>query len=132
VFRGRLKSSGLTVAVKTCREELGEEIQVKFLQEGHTLQLYDHPNIVKFIGIAALRHPIMIIMEFIPGIYTCPSLCISVCLTICLSVCVYLCISVCVPIRVYVSVSLFLSVCLSVSLSLSLCVCLSVCHSLFD
>ena len=70
MFRGRLKSSGLTVAVKSCREELAEELQLKFLQEGHTLQRYNHPNIVKFIGIAALTHPIMIVMEFLPGTST--------------------------------------------------------------
>ena len=68
MFRGRLKSSGLTVAVKTCREELSDEVKLKFLQEGHVLKCYDHPNIVKLIGIAALRHPVMIVMEFIPGL----------------------------------------------------------------
>lgn len=32
------------------------------------LRQYDHPNIVKFIGIAAQRQPIMVVMEYIPGI----------------------------------------------------------------
>jgi len=67
VFRGRVRSSGLTVAVKTCREELADEVKMTFLHEGHSLQQYSHPNVVKLIGIAALRHPVMIVMEFIPG-----------------------------------------------------------------
>jgi len=56
--------------VKTCREELADELKLTFLQEGHSLQQYCHPNVVKLIGIAALRHPVMIVMEFIPGLYT--------------------------------------------------------------
>jgi len=39
----------------------------KFLMEGRILKQYDHPNIVKFIGIAAQRQPVMIIMEFVTG-----------------------------------------------------------------
>jgi len=35
--------------------------------EGRILKQYDHPNIVKFIGIAAQRQPVMIIMEFVTG-----------------------------------------------------------------
>ena len=67
MYRGRLRSSGLTVAVKTCREELTDDVKLTFLQEGHSLQRYTHPNIVTLVGIAALRHPVMIVMEFIPG-----------------------------------------------------------------
>ena len=35
--------------------------------EGRILKQYDHPNIVKFIGIAAQRQPVMIIMEYVSG-----------------------------------------------------------------
>ena len=67
VYRGTFKPTGVTVAVKTCRETLGEEVKKKFLQEGRILKQYDHPNIVRFIGIAAQRHPVMIVMEFVAG-----------------------------------------------------------------
>ncbi len=67
MFRGTFKLTGLDVAVKTCRETLGDEIKKKFLQEGRILKQYDHPNIVRFIGIATQRHPVMIVMEYISG-----------------------------------------------------------------
>jgi serine/threonine protein kinase len=62
-----LKSSGLTVAVKTCRESIDDDIKKKFLQEARILKQYDHPNIVRFVGVAAQRPPVMIVMEFVPG-----------------------------------------------------------------
>lgn len=67
VFRGVHRVTGASVAVKTCRETLGDDVKSKFLQEGRILKQYDHPNIVRFIGIAAQRHPVMIVMEFVPG-----------------------------------------------------------------
>jgi tyrosine-protein kinase Fer len=65
VFRGLFR--GVEVAVKTCRENLGDDIKRKFLQEGRILKQYDHPNIVRFIGIATQRHPVMIVMEYVAG-----------------------------------------------------------------
>ncbi|XP_074661272.1 tyrosine-protein kinase Fer-like [Tubulanus polymorphus] len=65
VYKGVYK--GTEVAVKTCREMLDEEVRKKFLQEGKILQQYDHANIVKFIGIAAQKQPVMIVMEYVPG-----------------------------------------------------------------
>lgn len=67
VFRGLLKSKNLCVAVKTCRDSLSEEMKKKFLQEAHILQQYSHPNIVRFIGIASQKHPVMIVMEYVSG-----------------------------------------------------------------
>lgn len=67
VYRGVFKVTGALVAIKTCRETLSEDVKRKFLQEGRILKQYDHPNIVKFIGIAAQRHPVMIVMEFVSG-----------------------------------------------------------------
>lgn len=55
------------MAVKTCKDTLSEEQRKKFLMEGRILKQYDHPNIVKFIGIAAQRQPVMIIMEYVSG-----------------------------------------------------------------
>lgn len=67
VYRGIFKRTGQEVGIKTCRETMTESEKLKFLQEGQILKQYDHPNIVKFIGIAVHRHPVMIVMEFVPG-----------------------------------------------------------------
>lgn len=67
VFRGIYKRTNQIVAVKTCKDTLSEEQRKKFLMEGRILKQYDHPNIVKFIGIAAQRQPVMILMEYVSG-----------------------------------------------------------------
>ncbi|XP_060083276.1 tyrosine-protein kinase Fer-like [Ylistrum balloti] len=67
VYRGIYKLGNKTVAVKTCRDTLSEDQRKKFLMEGRILKQYDHPNIVKFIGIAAQRQPVMIVMEYVAG-----------------------------------------------------------------
>ncbi|KAL9892698.1 tyrosine-protein kinase Fer isoform X3 [Glossina fuscipes] len=67
VYKAKLKSSSLDVAVKTCRMTLPDEQKRKFLQEGRILKQYDHPNIVKLIGICVQKQPIMIVMELVPG-----------------------------------------------------------------
>ncbi|XP_066130066.1 tyrosine-protein kinase Fer [Saccopteryx bilineata] len=66
VFKGILKDK-TAVAVKTCKEDLPQELKIKFLQEAKILKQYDHPNIVKLIGVCTQRQPIYIIMELIPG-----------------------------------------------------------------
>lgn len=53
--------------MKTCRVTLPEDHKKKFLQEGRILKQYDHPNIVKLIGICVQKQPIMIVMELVPG-----------------------------------------------------------------
>ncbi|XP_067942710.1 tyrosine-protein kinase Fer-like isoform X2 [Watersipora subatra] len=65
VYKGIYK--GNVVAVKTCKEELQEDQKKKFIGEGRILRRYDHPNIVKFVGIAAQKNPVMIVMEFVSG-----------------------------------------------------------------
>lgn len=67
VYKGKYQPKNMTVAVKTCKDSLTEEQRKTFLQEGRILKQYDHPNIVKFIGIAAQRKPVMIVMEFVAG-----------------------------------------------------------------
>ncbi|KAH9368919.1 hypothetical protein HPB48_007087 [Haemaphysalis longicornis] len=67
VYRAVLHPQRLDVAVKTCRVNLPDEHKKKFLQEGRILKQYDHPNIVKFIGICVQKQPIMIVMELVPG-----------------------------------------------------------------
>ncbi|XP_031824542.1 tyrosine-protein kinase Fer isoform X4 [Sarcophilus harrisii] len=65
VYKGTLKDK-TPVAVKTCKEDLPQELKIKFLQEAKILKQYDHPNIVKLIGVCTQRQPIYIIMELIP------------------------------------------------------------------
>ncbi|KAK3790566.1 hypothetical protein RRG08_010613 [Elysia crispata] len=65
VYKGVYQKS-LEVAVKTCKDTLTEDQKIKFLQEGRILKQYKHPNIVRYIGIAAQKQPVMIVMEFIP------------------------------------------------------------------
>ncbi|XP_022919604.1 tyrosine-protein kinase Fer isoform X2 [Onthophagus taurus] len=67
VYKAQLKSTNQEVAVKTCRVTLPDEHKKKFLQEGRILKQYDHPNIVKLIGICVQKQPIMIVMELVPG-----------------------------------------------------------------
>jgi len=67
VFKGVYKRTGEVIAVKTCKDTLSEEQRKKFLMEGRILKQYDHPNIVMFVGIAAQRQPVMIIMEYVSG-----------------------------------------------------------------
>jgi len=67
VYKAHLKTSKKEVAVKTCRITLPDEHKKKFLQEGRILKQYDHPNIVKLIGICVQKQPIMIVMELVPG-----------------------------------------------------------------
>ena len=69
VYKGIYTPKNMVVAVKTCRDTLSEDQRKKFLQEGRILKQYNHPNIVSFIGIAAQRQPVMIVMEFVPGQY---------------------------------------------------------------
>ena len=69
VYKAHLKTSKKEVAVKTCRITLPDEHKKKFLQEGRILKQYDHPNIVKLIGICVQKQPIMIVMELVPGVW---------------------------------------------------------------
>ncbi|XP_003745932.1 tyrosine-protein kinase Fer [Galendromus occidentalis] len=67
VYRAILHPKRMNVAVKTCRVNLPEEQKKKFLSEGRILKQYDHPNIVRLVGICVQKQPIMIVMELVPG-----------------------------------------------------------------
>uniref|UniRef100_A0A672HNR0 Tyrosine-protein kinase n=1 Tax=Salarias fasciatus TaxID=181472 RepID=A0A672HNR0_SALFA len=67
VFRGRLRSDNTPVAVKSCKENLAPEHKNKFLMEARILKQYDHPNIVRLIGVCTQKQPIYIIMELVEG-----------------------------------------------------------------
>ncbi|XP_043953917.1 tyrosine-protein kinase Fes/Fps [Gambusia affinis] len=67
VYRGRLRSDNTPVAVKSCKENLAPEHKSKFLMEARILKQYNHPNIVKLIGVCTQKQPIYIIMELVSG-----------------------------------------------------------------
>lgn len=60
VMKGRLRDSGELVAVKTCRDNVSPAMKEKFLQEAQMLFQYNHPNIVKLIGVAVDKEPVYI------------------------------------------------------------------------
>lgn len=66
VFQGTLKDK-TAVAVKTCKDDLSQELKLKFLQEAKILKQYNHPNIFKFIEVRTQIQPIYIIKELVPG-----------------------------------------------------------------
>ncbi|KAK2920248.1 tyrosine-protein kinase Fes/Fps isoform X2 [Channa argus] len=67
VYRGHLRTDNIPVAVKSCKENLAPEHKNKFLMEARILKKYDHPNIVKLIGVCTQKQPIYIIMELVQG-----------------------------------------------------------------
>lgn len=70
VWKGKIKLTGgkfLDVAIKTCHDVLPDSEKKKFMSEARILRRYDHPNIVRFIGVAAQKNPMMIVMELAPG-----------------------------------------------------------------
>lgn len=51
------------VAVKTCKETSEESMTEKFLEEAYIMQQFDHPHIIKLIGICSETRPVWIVME---------------------------------------------------------------------
>uniref|UniRef100_A0A4W4GPG5 Focal adhesion kinase 1 n=1 Tax=Electrophorus electricus TaxID=8005 RepID=A0A4W4GPG5_ELEEL len=56
------ESPALSVAVKTCKNSTSDSVREKFLQEALTMRQFDHPHIVKLIGVIT-ENPVWIIME---------------------------------------------------------------------
>ncbi|XP_046874797.1 protein tyrosine kinase 2aa isoform X1 [Hypomesus transpacificus] len=52
----------LSVAIKTCKNSTSDSVREKFLQEALTMRQFDHPHIVKLIGVIT-ENPVWIIME---------------------------------------------------------------------
>ncbi|KAF7210967.1 transcript variant X4 [Nothobranchius furzeri] len=52
----------LSVAIKTCKNCTTDSVREKFLQEALTMRQFDHPHIVKLIGVIT-DNPVWIIME---------------------------------------------------------------------
>ena len=66
VCEATLSHTGERVAVKTCRSNELQDMD-KFLKEAEILKQYDHPNIVRLIGVCAEKEPVYIVMELMPG-----------------------------------------------------------------
>nr|XP_032829635.1 tyrosine-protein kinase Fer-like isoform X2 [Petromyzon marinus] len=67
VYAGRLKASGVPVAVKACHENLSQDLKNRFLMEARILKRYNHPNVVRLIGVCTRRTPVYIVMELVRG-----------------------------------------------------------------
>lgn len=59
VFRGVWKSNDgdVEVAVKTLKEEAGDEDRIKFLQEATIMGQFKHPSVVTMHGVVAADEP---------------------------------------------------------------------------
>ena len=66
VCEATLRTSGERVAVKTCRSNELTDMD-KFMQEADILKQYEHPNIVRLIGVCAEKDPVYIVMELMLG-----------------------------------------------------------------
>lgn len=79
VMKGILKPSNTPVAVKSCKGNVTQTVKQKFLSEAEILKQYDHPNIVRLIGVCADREPVYIgtsgsdLMNMIPIVFCCTS-----------------------------------------------------------
>lgn len=71
VYRGYLtdRSSGTEtpVAVKTLPELSSSQAEMDFLMEALILSKFNHPNIVRFIGVCFEKLPRFIVLELLPG-----------------------------------------------------------------
>ncbi len=57
----------MDVAVKKSGQAQKKEDREKFLGEARRMRFYNHPNIVKILGVAAFQEPLLIVMELAPG-----------------------------------------------------------------
>ncbi|XP_059485924.1 focal adhesion kinase 1 isoform X2 [Neocloeon triangulifer] len=62
VYRGRDGKAQVAVAVKTCKVDADLATAEKFLEEAYIMQQFDHPHIIKLIGVCS-ESPIWIVME---------------------------------------------------------------------
>lgn len=62
---GLVKGEEFTlVAVKMLKDEASEDLQVDFEREACLLAEFDHPNIVKLLGVCAIGRPMCLLFEF--------------------------------------------------------------------
>lgn len=68
VYRGRLTKTNTKVAVKKLDTERNDEqVLEEMMKEARVMQLYDHPNIVKFYGFILDDIPYLLVLEFCDG-----------------------------------------------------------------
>ncbi|CAP30122.2 Protein CBG10819 [Caenorhabditis briggsae] len=68
VYRGRLTKSNQKIAVKKLDTEGNdEEMLAEMMKEARVMQLYDHPNIVKFYGYILDDIPYLLVLEYCNG-----------------------------------------------------------------
>ncbi|XP_071837468.1 focal adhesion kinase 1-like isoform X4 [Apostichopus japonicus] len=60
-----MEGNDTEVAIKTCKVESTETVGEKFLEEAYIMKQFDHPYIVKLIGVCT-EPPIWIVMELAP------------------------------------------------------------------
>ena len=63
---GTLKHK-IGITVRTCEDDLSQELKLKFLQEAKIFKQYNHTNIAKFIEVSTQIQPIYKIKGFVPG-----------------------------------------------------------------
>ncbi|GMR47772.1 hypothetical protein PMAYCL1PPCAC_17967, partial [Pristionchus mayeri] len=67
VFRCKLLPGKNIVAAKRLAGATGADELADMMKEARVMQLYDHPNIVKFYGYAVDKPPFILVMEFCNG-----------------------------------------------------------------
>ena len=67
VFEGVLLTTQEKVAIKTRQIDTQMQDMGTFLRDTEILKQYNHPNIVRLIGVCTENEPIYIIMELMPG-----------------------------------------------------------------
>ncbi|EJD76761.1 TK protein kinase [Loa loa] len=60
-------AKAIRVAVKTLRSGFSESDRMKFLQEAVLMNSFDHPNIVKLLGVSLETEPYFLIIELMEG-----------------------------------------------------------------
>ncbi|XP_071997816.1 proto-oncogene tyrosine-protein kinase ROS isoform X2 [Engystomops pustulosus] len=55
------------VAVKTLKSDATDQEKVEFLKEAHLMSQFDHPNILKLLGVCLYNEPQYIILELMDG-----------------------------------------------------------------
>ena len=66
IYSGTIRVSHQRVAVKTCRSEHIPTTQ-QFLAEAEIMKHYNHPNIIRLLGVCTDKEPVYIVMELMPG-----------------------------------------------------------------
>ena len=59
------KYGDIQVAIKTLRDEANDDLKIAFTREAAILAQFNHPNILKFIGIVSTVEPNMIVTELL-------------------------------------------------------------------